>query len=471
MNLLHVSPTELTLLSNIRDAQVSPELVASVRDHGLLEPINAYRAEGGDLVVKHGHRRTLAACEAGLDQVPVVVTAAPANDLDGKTDLIAAQWDENQQRQNLTAREQAETISQLAAFGVSPAQISKKLRVDRSTVDAATSMTDTDTDALDRYELTITQAAVVAEFADDPRAVDTLVRAATIGQFDHQAARLRQQRHIAAALAHARQQWEDKGVPVLEGWPAYDAKGEWVDRLVDTTTGEPATIDAANPGDHVAVRLDADYTTVLTTTGEPVDPYDLFEDDDEDRPADSITRSQVHEDLVVQVRWYCDDLAARGWKGRWSAAPSAEPTEAEREHMRAERRDVIAANKAWLAAEQVRRDWLKQFCTRKAAPKNSATFITGTIAAHPHLLSADRLRVEREQYLTINHTADMSTAKATMTSLALCLVAHEVNTHKGSWRHIDPRTVSYLKFIEAQGYALSPVERRACGETVATDEL
>lgn len=104
---------------------------------------------------------------------------------------------------------------------------------------------------------------------------------------------------------------------------------------------------------------------MLTATGEPIDPYEIFEDDDEDRPADSITRSQVHDDLVVQTRRYCDNLAARGWKGRWSATPPAEPTETEREQMRAERRDVIAANKAWLAAEQVRSDWLKTFCARK----------------------------------------------------------------------------------------------------------
>ncbi|MDV3357156.1 ParB/RepB/Spo0J family partition protein [Dietzia sp. IN118] len=469
MNLIHVSPSELTLVSNIRDAKASDDLVASVREHGLLEPINAYRDDNNDLVVKHGHRRTLAAVAAELDQVPVIVTSAPADDLDGKTDMIAAQWDENQQRQNLTTREQAETIAQLAAFGISPAQISKRLRVDRSTVDAATTMPDTDT--LDRYDLTITQAAVVAEFADDDRAVDSLVRAAATGQFEHQAARLRQQRQIAAALAEARAQWEAKGVPVLEGWPAYDSKGEWVDRLVDVETGEKVTIDPDNPGDHLAVRLDADFTTVLTATGEPVDPYEIYEDDEEDRPEDAIIRSQVHEALVVQTRWYCDDLAARGWKTPWSTASQGEPTEEEREQKRAERRDVIAANKAWLAAEQVRRDWLKTFCARKAAPKNSAAFVAATITTSPHLLSADRLRGERETYLTVPDTEAMTTAKATMTSLAMCLIAHEVNTHKGSWRHIDRRTVAYLRFIEDQGYALSPVERRACGDHVDTDEL
>lgn len=469
MNLIYVSPSELTLLSNIRDANASDDLVASVREHGLLEPINAYRADNRELVVKHGHRRTLAAVAADLDQVPVIVTAAPADDVDGKTDLISAQWDENQQRENLTAREQAEAISQLAAFGVSPAQISKRLRVDRPTVDAATTMTDTE--ALDRYDLTITQAAVAVEFEDDPSAVDSLLRAAAAGQFDHQAARLHQQREIDAALADARKQWEDKGVTVIDGWPAYSGNAGWVDRLVDTTTGDPATVDPDNPGEHVAVRLDAEYITVLTATGEAVDPYEVVDDDDEDRHADDITRSQVHDELNVNARWFCDDLAARGIKNRWSPTPPPEPTEDEREQMRAERHDVIAANKAWVAAEQVRRDWLKGFCTRKAAPKNSATFIARTIATSPHLLSADRLRAEREQYLTIKDTEAMSTAKATMTSLALCLIAHEADTHKGSWRHIDPRTAGYLAFIQAQGYALSPVERRACGETVATDEL
>ena len=174
---------------------------------------------------------------------------------------------------------------------------------------------------------------------------------------------------------------------------------------------------------------------------------------------------------MVQVRWYCDDLAARGWKTPWGPAPQGEPTEDDREQARAQRRDVIAANKAWLAAEQVRRDWLKTFCARKTAPKNSAAFVAATITTSPHLLSADRLRGERETYLTVPAPEAMTTAKATMTSLAMCLIAHEVNTHKGSWRHIDRRTVAYLRFIEDQGYALSPVERRACGDHVDTDEL
>ena len=215
MDLFTTNPSELSIVSNVRPATASADLVARIREHGLLEPINAYKAEDRTLVVKHGHRRLIASLEAGLEQVPVVVTAAPAADDTGKIALISAQWDENQQRENLSAREQAETNAQLAAFGIAPAQIAKRLRVDRPTVDAATSLSSTET--LDQYELTITQAAALDEFADDADAVDELVAAAAKGQFDHQLARLHQQRKIAAALAEVRAHWEGKGVQVLEG--------------------------------------------------------------------------------------------------------------------------------------------------------------------------------------------------------------------------------------------------------------
>lgn len=90
MDLVMVNPQELTIVSNVRVAKASADLVASIQEHGLLEPINAYRTDDGALVVKHGHRRTLAAIEAGLDQVPVILTAAPAEDEGGKIDLITA---------------------------------------------------------------------------------------------------------------------------------------------------------------------------------------------------------------------------------------------------------------------------------------------------------------------------------------------------------------------------------------------
>lgn len=470
MDLVMVNPQELTIVSNVRVAKASADLVASIQEHGLLEPINAYRTDDGALVVKHGHRRTLAAIEAGLDQAPVILTAAPAEDEGGKIDLIAAQWDENQQRENLSAREQADTIAQLAAFGVTPAQIAKRLRVDRPTVDAATSLKTTDT--LDQYQLTIVQAAALDEFAEDDEAVQLLAEAAASGQFDHQVSRLRQARKVAAVLAEARDHWQAKGVQVLDEWA--DARGgEWVSSLVDATTNEAVEVDLDNPGPHLAVYLSDQIVTVHTATGDEVARWTVRAADDPNRPEGALTHADVHEEIRVRVRWFCLDPAARNWKARWggsAAESSAEMTDEEREAKRAERRDVIAANKAWLAAEQVRRDWLRDFCARKSAPKDGAVFIAQTLAADPQLLADHRAVGAQRDYLNLDGIDTVSPARAGLLALAMCLIAHEAATDKNSWRR-GRRTAAYLRYIESQGYALSPVERRACGEAVSTDEL
>jgi len=472
MDLITVHPDELTLVSNIRVAKADDDLAASIRDHGLIEPITAYRGEDGALVVKHGHRRTLAARAAGVDAVPVVVTASPNADDAGKAGLMTAQWDENQQRRGLTTREQAEAITQLAAFGVSPAQITKRLRVSRAVVDAATSLPSTET--LDAYELTIPQAAVVAEFQDDQEAVQRLVAAAPRGQFDHVEARLRQDRACAEAEAAKAAELAEKGVTVLEDWPEYGSPGEWIHSL-RTADNERIEVDEDEPGDHMAALLSADVVNVHKETGERVPEWMIYEDDEADHaPSHHTPRSMCEERMEVEVRWYCVDPAARGWKSLGGRTPSGplteEQAEAKREADREARRDVVAANKAWLAAEEVRRSWLRTFCNRKTAPKGSAAFVTETLLKRSHLLDFN-LSYQAINYVDTKEPEDFPDAKATMTTLALALVAHEVHTCKEHWRSQDRGTGAYLRFIEGQGYALSPVERRACGEEVATDDL
>jgi hypothetical protein len=50
-------------------------------------------------------------------------------------------------------------------------------------------------------------------------------------------------------------------------------------------------------------------------------------------------------------------------------------TAAEREQARKERRELIADNKAWKVATEVRRDWLRTLVARKAPPKATIRFI------------------------------------------------------------------------------------------------
>jgi ParB family transcriptional regulator, chromosome partitioning protein len=56
---------------NVRqDVQLDKQLVGTIRDHSVLMPIVAIATPDGGRV-RLGHRRILAAIEAGLDTVPV----------------------------------------------------------------------------------------------------------------------------------------------------------------------------------------------------------------------------------------------------------------------------------------------------------------------------------------------------------------------------------------------------------------
>jgi ParB family chromosome partitioning protein len=104
------------------------ELVASVREHGVLEPLLVRKAEDGYELIA-GERRWRAAQEAGLKQVPVVVRDA--------TDLEALEIGliENLQRADLNVVEEAEGYQVLAqTFKLTQDEIAHKVSKARASV-------------------------------------------------------------------------------------------------------------------------------------------------------------------------------------------------------------------------------------------------------------------------------------------------------------------------------------------------
>lgn len=104
------------------------ELVASVREHGVLEPLLVRKAEDGYELIA-GERRWRAAQEAGLKQVPVVVREA--------TDLEALEIGliENLQRADLNVVEEAEGYQVLAqTFKLTQDEIAQKVSKARASV-------------------------------------------------------------------------------------------------------------------------------------------------------------------------------------------------------------------------------------------------------------------------------------------------------------------------------------------------
>ncbi len=70
----HLDPTTVLIGENVRDTVVlDPQFVASIAQHGVLQPVTAVRTDDG-VEVRDGQRRTLAAREARLSQHPGVRT-------------------------------------------------------------------------------------------------------------------------------------------------------------------------------------------------------------------------------------------------------------------------------------------------------------------------------------------------------------------------------------------------------------
>ena len=155
-----IDPTTLTIDANIRaDGQLDKAFLASIKEHGVIQPVVAHRTEGGGAHVLYGQRRTLAAVEAKLELMPVYVVESLT-----EADRLAKQVVENDQRQGLTDNDRAEAFHQLSLLGVSATQIAKKTGAKKATVDSALKVraNDTATAAL-AQGMTLDMGAVIEE--------------------------------------------------------------------------------------------------------------------------------------------------------------------------------------------------------------------------------------------------------------------------------------------------------------------
>ena len=439
----HLDPAALLVDVNIRsDARLDADFLASIREHGVLVPIVAVRTAEGQIRVRYGHRRTLAAVDVGRSDVPVVVTGEDGDSDAEQVTRLLTQFAENTHRAGLTTGEQVDVFTQLAAFGLTPGQIARRTRARKADVTAALAVAGSDLAkaASERYDfLSLDQAAAVAEFDDDSKAVKALVAAAKSGQFDHVAQRLRDERdrdRAATALAEA---LASQGIAVIE-------QPEYNDRKI---TG---------------IRD-------LCHDGKPV-----TEEGHRDCPGRAAYIRPTWTDALVQAVHVCIDPKTHGHELRHGngAKPSGPLTEQEK----AERATVRENNAAWRSAESVRREWLRGFVTRRTAPKDAAVFIAQALSAadHPLRRALERGHPLGRDLLGTNSAEDgidsTQPGRAQMIALGLILTAHEDATGVHTWRNPGSAARRYLRYLAANGYTPSDVERLVidAGDEPADDE-
>lgn len=105
------------------------ELAASIKEHGIIQPVVVTEAENGELFILAGERRTRASIIAGIKEIPVIIA-----DIEPEQNLELALI-ENIQRENLNPIEEAAAFKKLLEmYDLSQEELAKKLGKSRPAV-------------------------------------------------------------------------------------------------------------------------------------------------------------------------------------------------------------------------------------------------------------------------------------------------------------------------------------------------
>jgi len=428
--LIHLDPKVLAAHpANVRSKLGSvKDLVASVKQVGVIEPIIVAPDEDGGWRIIAGHRRSAAAVEAGLGTVPCLVRS----DL-GATDSTtrAAMLVENVHRERLTAGDEAMAVQQLALGGMTAAGIAKATGIPAKQVKAglAVAASDVSTAIATKFDVTLDQAAALAEFGDDDEIVKklTVVAVEAPGRFPHLVQQHRDERAAAAAREALVEEFTAKGYEILKGWDI----GRRIDGLLNDK-GKQLTEAGHKTCPHRAVVL-------------------------------SFAGNVVH---------FCLDPEAAGHKDQdpHTAKVKAQKTDEENS---AERAEVITNNKLWRSAEKVRTDAVRQLLARKKAPAGAIEFAVSVALTDPGILiDANDLTIaealgrdpggldkwQRRLAAELIDAEPLTPGRAA--SLLLLQVAVGIESRLGihSWRQPSKSAAAWFRFLESTGYGLSDIE-------------
>ncbi|MES1170177.1 MAG: chromosome partitioning protein, partial [Leifsonia sp.] len=284
-----------------------------------------------------------------------------------------------------------------------------------------------------KHEVTLDQAAALIEFEGDKNAVDRLVQYAEDSpeQFVHEVQRQRDNRARAVLVSNEQDRLARAGFIILAERPYYDDKEHVA--ITDLATGE---------GEKVTVKHLADIESKFAHV-----------------------RSYFGGE--VEVAYYITDPKQHGFRKTTSSAAGPMSDE-----QKAERKTLIANNKAWDSAEVVRREWLTAFLARKTLPKDAAAFVAAGLTQHRvdissalaagNSFAAVLMGLEKPEShwspSPLDGYADQ-TGKHAHVALAVVLAGMELALGRHTWRNPDSRAARYLAQIEAWGYGLSEVEQ------------
>ncbi|MEV7663549.1 ParB/RepB/Spo0J family partition protein [Paenarthrobacter sp. NPDC089316] len=426
-----IDPTTLTVDINVRkDAVLTADFIASIKEHGVMEPVIAHRKDDGTVHVLMGQRRTLGAIEAHRPLIPVMIISSPE-----EAERIVTQVVENIQRAELTEADEADAYHQLSLIGVSAAAIAKKTGRKKAAVEGAlkAKASVAGTAALDRG-WSIETALIMAEFESDEEATADLesVLMDEPDQLFHVAQQIRDDRARQAALTALIEGLKAEGKTIVDYAGHYGDEENLFVSAAKRADGEPATDEDAN-----AAFVSTDYRG--EHTAKPV-----------------ITGWKA---LGFTPKYERYDGGSNVQKGPMT------------EEQKAERKTLIANNKAAESATTVRREFVKTLLAKKQAPKGWQYFTAHALTHHTDIartydgeVAADMVgaKADGEKSWGWNPLRDhvaKTTARPEFSLIALVCAGYEKTLAKDSWRSPSQTHRDYLNQLVAWGYTASETEQ------------
>lgn len=475
--------------------------------------------DGGFEVVT-GDRRTLGCLSAGT-YVLGYVAGEKDDSRATRRALLLDRLTENRSRVGPLRRDEAQLVLDLGGVEkMSAAAIARATGLGKGDVEAMQRAAQSELGAalLDKYAfLSFDQAAALDEFnaPEHAETVKALVAAAQVSpsKFEHVLAQARQNKETLAARGRFTAELEAAGVRVYgdshRGVP-------YQMRLSNlrTADGEEITPEAhAECPDHaVTIRYDYAWRDDQAEAAWR-EANDLAEDDDIEFGDDA----GLAEEAGFVLRWQVDDYLCTdpdeqghvNQYGARAATPtpaqqSAEEAEAKRAAASAERRRVIANNKAWDAATEVRAAHIKKVLAAFGSSKTLPAAMKDLPAAYELLDAEARARREPDagfeghkipcdllgiklQYASqageaiLAELAQARGKRIRVLNLAMLLGGYEQGTRKRDlwrdaesssfrWRGENPAPARHLLWLEANtGYDLSALEYFAAHGTHRVD--
>lgn len=217
-----------------RNAVADPDMVASIKEHGVLEP--AVIAADGTIIM--GHRRWDGSKKARKTTIAVVIRP----DLDTPEKQLEVALVENIHREGLSEMEEAESFDLLRELGYNQKQIATKVGRSPKVISDRLKLlrlSKKSQDALHKGQLTFGHAIALAEFDDDPKLQDALAKKSGHA-LEQSLDRARRDRKAMAEISKRVAEYEKAGVPevkVAAGTRRWDLRKPDCTLLEDTHPG------------------------------------------------------------------------------------------------------------------------------------------------------------------------------------------------------------------------------------------